>query len=167
MSSIYPDKVTAAGVVIRNLDGTPTGATNVQNAYVPASGFVANCELTALPNDCTARIEAKQINAIVSELTALAQCFDPNGPWDCNSLTNLCAAFSTWALSGGALYIGVDPPAAGTAVFWWNSEVGVLSVRFDDTWVQANGVVVDEVTIIGTGFAGRPLSVGTIDCGTY
>jgi hypothetical protein len=93
---IFPETI-AGGLVVRDVDGNPTNPLNVQNAYVPVPAFVTTCPITALPSDCTARIEARQINAIVSELISLTECLDPNGPWDCNSMQNLCNAFNAWA----------------------------------------------------------------------
>lgn len=95
MPGILPEQL-AGGIVIRDAAGNPTNPANVQNAHIPAPLYVSTCELTALPSDCTARIEARQINAIVSELISFAECLDPNGPWDCNSLRNLCQAFAAW-----------------------------------------------------------------------
>jgi hypothetical protein len=113
MPGILPEDV-AGGLVIRDAGGVATNPPNVQNAYVPSAAFISTCELTALPTDCTARIEARQINAIVSELIALAECFDANGPWDCNSLTNLCAAFTVWVEEGRIVVDGVSIVGAGT-----------------------------------------------------
>src|SRR6187431_2145141 len=96
MPGILPDAL-AGGLVYRDINGNPTNPPNVENAYPPLPPFLANCAFTALPSDCTARIEAKQINAIVSEMLSFAECLDPNGPWDCNSLHNLCVSFKTWA----------------------------------------------------------------------
>src|SRR6478735_5068776 len=95
MSGIFPETV-AGGLPIRNPDGSPTNNPDVHNAYVPAPGYVSDCELTALPTDCTARIEARQINAIVSELLSLAECLDADGPWQCYSPNNLCTSFNVW-----------------------------------------------------------------------
>lgn len=95
---IMPDPVTGGGSVYRDANGNPTFPDNVQNAYSPAPGFLTTCQLTALPADCVGRIEAKQLNAMVSEMIALAECFDANGPWDCNSLTNMCRAFNQWVI---------------------------------------------------------------------
>jgi hypothetical protein len=65
-----------------------------EKVHVPAPAFeISPCDYLALPSDCTARIESKQLNAIVSEMIALAECWNPTGPWDCGVLTNLCAAF--------------------------------------------------------------------------
>jgi hypothetical protein len=92
--SVFPDPVTGGGVVYRDAAGNCLNPPDVQNAYCPAPAFVIeNCEPTALPANCEARVEPKQINSIVSELLALAECFDANGPWDCHSLNN----FNTWA----------------------------------------------------------------------
>ena len=67
--------------------------------------------LTALPTNCDARIEPEQINAIVSELLSFAECLDPDGPWDCTKLSNLCKSFREWAdfLDGGTFEGTVDP----------------------------------------------------------
>lgn len=128
MPGILPESV-AGGIVYRGADGLPINPPNVQNAYAPAPSFVSSCPLTALPSDCTARIEPKQINAIVSELISFAECLDPDGPWDCVSLHNLCNAFTTW--------------------------------------VGANKIVVDGVSIVGSGTTADPYAVGTVDCGSW
>src|SRR6187401_1341865 len=98
MPSIFPE-TSAGGLAIRTGAGAPTNPPDVQNAYVPPAAYVASCTLTALPSNCDARIEPKQVNAIVSELLALSVCWDANGPWDCARLDNLCRAFNTWAAS--------------------------------------------------------------------
>ncbi|MGY3615653.1 hypothetical protein [Bradyrhizobium sp. USDA 10063] len=171
--SIFPDSTTAGGLVIRDEAGQPTNPPNVPSAYVPAPEYVITCPPTALPADCTARLEAKQVNAIVSELLALAEYYDPDGPWDCNSLTNLRAAFAEWVFVHMGLYTTLEPPPEPHKAFWWDNETGVFHIYYEDPltgakqWVQANGAVVDQVSIIGTGIAGRPLSVGAIDCGSY
>jgi hypothetical protein len=113
MTSILPDVATAGGVVYRDAAGTPLNPPHVVNAYSPAATYISTCPLTALPNDCTARIAPEQINAIVSEMIALAECFDPNGPWDCNSITNLCASFTVWSNTGVHVNV-VSPALAGT-----------------------------------------------------
>ncbi|MGY2987723.1 hypothetical protein [Bradyrhizobium sp. USDA 4508] len=124
--SIFPNQTTAGGLVIRDDDGNPTNPSNVPSAYVPAPGYVIDCPPTALPADCTARITAEQMNSVVSELIALAECFDPDGPWSCNSLTNLCAAFNVkWATIPPLPIIdGVTIIGAGTAADPWR--VGAL-----------------------------------------
>ena len=96
MPGILPE-VIAGGIVYRDATGSALHPPNVVNAYPPVPAFISTCELTALPSDCTARIEPRQINAIVSELLSFAECLDPNGPWSCESLTNLCSAFTVWA----------------------------------------------------------------------
>ncbi|MBO4228386.1 hypothetical protein [Bradyrhizobium neotropicale] len=168
--SIFPDSTTAGGLVVRDEAGNATNPPNVPSAYVPAPAFVSSCLITALPAE---RIEAKQINAIVSELLALAEGFDPDGPWDCNVLTNLRAAFAEWVDVHMGLYTTLAPPAEPQRAFWWDNETGVFYIYFENPvtgvsqWVQANGAIVDQATIIGTGIAGRPLSVGVVDCGSY
>jgi hypothetical protein len=172
MTGIFPDEVTG-GVIIRDDLGNPTNPPSVQNAYTPAPGFITSCEMTAIPSDCTARITPAQINAIVSELVALAECLDPDGPWNCNAVTNLCAAFMAYAAAHGGIHFGVDPPNPIVNPFWYETDTGILYLSLIDAgggasqWVQANGAVADQVTIIGTGVAGRPLQVGTLDSGVY
>lgn len=85
MPSALP--ILAAGaVVVPNLDA--------QNVYIPLEDFTIGCDYTALPSTCDARILPSQINAIISELIALAECFNPTGEWDCDALNNLCANFT-------------------------------------------------------------------------
>jgi hypothetical protein len=124
MAGILPDDVSAGGVVIRDAEGDPTNPANVQNAYSPLPSFLTSCLLTALPSDCTARIEPRQMNALVSELIRFAECLDPDGPWNCDSTDNLCNAFTTWVSEKGTSHgdgitiIGsgtsADPFAVGT-----------------------------------------------------
>lgn len=114
---IFPETI-AGGLLIRDIDGNPVVQATVQNAYVPAPVFVSSCAITALPSDCTARVEPRQINNIVSELVAFAECLDPDGPWNCTSLQNLCNAFQTWAtnnISIPSVFDGVTITGAGTS----------------------------------------------------
>lgn len=76
--------------------GLPATSANVNNVYVPNADFDISCVQTGLPSDCTARILPSQINAIVSELVALAEALTPDGTWSCASLTNLATAFQAW-----------------------------------------------------------------------
>src|SRR5262245_52880765 len=173
--TIFPDDITAGGVVIRDVDGNPVTAPGVENAYVPPASFEASCAITALPSDCDARVEPKQINAIVSELVALAQRFDPDGPWNCSSLTNLSDAFNTWFLAAiPGIYVAETPPLFPEPnKLWWESDTGMLFLWYNDgdttQWVQINGasVFVDQVSIVGGGADFNPFRVGTIDCGAY
>lgn len=111
-NSIFPDEVASGGVIYRDEDGFPTNPPNVENIYSPPPSYEMTCAATALPNDCTARVDPKQINAIVSELVAFAECLDPDGPWDCNSLQNLCAAFNAYkATLGEAAYSKAEADA--------------------------------------------------------
>jgi hypothetical protein len=153
MPGIFPDQDSAGGVVYRDIDGNPTNPPEVLNAYAPAPAFVADCPMTALPSNCDARIEPRQINAIVSELVAFAECLDPNGPWNCNDITNLCRAFTAWlsvrnaelAQAGCKVFISPTPPVAAEELLdrmlWWESDTGVLYIRYDDgnskQWVSA------------------------------
>jgi len=92
MTSIFPGAV--AG-------GLPVTSPLVENADIPPVAFDATCSLF-LPSDCTARILPSQINAISSELLNLAACFDPDGEWNCASLSNLCTAFTNYRTQTGA-----------------------------------------------------------------
>lgn len=130
MSGIFPE-IIAGGLVIRDASGNPTNPPGVQNAYVPAPAFISNCELTALPSDCTARIEPRQVNAIVSELVALAECFDADGPWDCFSLGNLCNSFKTYANSVQVQIDGLAKESEFVGSF--SGATGVI------TWTPASG----------------------------
>jgi len=174
-NSIFPTD-TAGGLEVRDGAGAPTFPAQVENAYVPAPVYVSTCPLTALPSDCTARIEPRQINAIVSELLSFAECMDPNGPWDCNSLQNLCNAFQVWAGTNLAPITVADDPPVGKPPdhLWWESDTGFLFIWYDDgntaQWVQISGggtVVMDGVSIVGSGVTGDPHSVGLVDGGTW
>jgi hypothetical protein len=183
MPGILPDIETAGGVVYRDVNGSPTNPPDVNNAYPPAPPFHSTCELTALPSNCDARIEPKQINAIVSELLSLAECWDPFGSWDCDQLRNLCAAFSAWAMRHTPVIISdTPPPNPSVAQLWYESDSGYLFVWYSDEdssqWVQiasgvgkgggtGGGLLVDGVSIVGTGVIGDPYTVGRVDCGSW
>jgi hypothetical protein len=66
------------------------------NAF-EVSTFTIGCDYVVLPQNCDARIFPSQINAIVSEMIALMQCFDPDGTFDCDSVNNLCTTFTVYA----------------------------------------------------------------------
>jgi hypothetical protein len=108
MPGILPEIHTGGAVVYRDIDGAATNPEDVTNAYAPPPAFISTCELTALPTTCEARIEPGQINAIVSEMISLAECWDADGPWNCDSISNLCAAFTYWAATG--VKVNVHPP---------------------------------------------------------
>jgi len=179
-NTVFPDPDSAAGVVFRDENGNPLSPPDVHNAYSPAPEFLITCPPTALPSNCDARIEPRQINAIVSELLSLAECFDADGPWDCNSLQNLCAAFTVWAAKNVSVAIISDEPPVGDpdpikpGQFWFESDTGYLFIWYDDgssqQWVQVGGSGIstaDGVSIIGEGTQVDPFAVGLIDCGTY
>lgn len=118
MTSIFPD-ASANGVVIRDIDGNPVVASNVENAYVPDPAFEMTCEVRALPTDCFSVIQPSQVNAIVSEMLCLAQTFSPTGVWDCASLCNLSEAFNTWVAGfagGGGGDVCLSAVSDGTEV---------------------------------------------------
>lgn len=96
MAGILPS-ATNGGVITRDLAGTCTNVGNVTNVYCPPATFVATCDLTALPNDCTARITPAQINALVSELMCLASSLSATGVWSCGSVCNLSNMFQAWS----------------------------------------------------------------------
>jgi len=229
MPGILPELTTGGAVVYRDAAGNPTNPPEVHNAYPPAPAFLSTCELTALPSNCDARIEAKQINAIVSELLSFAECLDPDGQWDCAKLNNLCTAFAAWAAlnvckiitsdnppqatcpnqlwwetdsgilwiwwddgntqqwvqtnAGGGkiasnIHVGDSPPASPVENdLWWESDTGTLYIYYNDgnstQWIQTSGggasssVVMDQVSIVGSGDAVNPYKVDLVDCGTY
>lgn len=167
MPGILPETI-AGGIVIRDADGNPTNPANVHNAHTPNPTFITSCELTALPSDCTARIEPRQINAIVSELISFAECLNSDGPWNCNSINNLCAAFAVWAENHiGVIPISPEPPLdPEPGMLWFDSDAGLIYVWNGANWVQVS-VSIDGVSIVGSGTIIDPYTVGTIDCGTY
>jgi len=144
MPGALPEITTAGAVVYRDSAGNPTSPPEVHNAYSPLPAFKSTCDLTALPSNCDARIEAKQINAIVSELLALAECFNPNGTWDCTKLNNLCTAFTAWVDYWLCpIHVGDQPPSTPCPnQLWWETDSGVLWIWYDDgntqQWVQTN-----------------------------
>lgn len=95
MPGIFPDPANG-GVVIRDLAGNCLNPPGVTNAYCPPLPFTTTCEMTALPDNCTARLSPAQINAVNSELVSFAACLDPDGIWNCASAANLCTAFNAW-----------------------------------------------------------------------
>jgi hypothetical protein len=173
MTSIFPDSASAGALVIRDVDGNPTNPAGVHNAHVPAKEFVITCPPTALPSDCTARIEPRQINAIVSELLAFAECLDADGPWDCNSLTNLCAAFTAWsavidslqsqidALSKESQYVGSFDGSTG--VITWVPEVGMSGGLPPPSTTNTGWILI--CTVAGTDPPGFP--AGTYNVGDW
>ena len=173
-TGVFPEDV-AGGLVIRDAAGNPVAQPLVHNAYVPSPAFLSTCLLTALPSDCTARVESRQINAIVSELVRFAECMDYNGPWDCNSLSNLCNAFNTWVNINiiPTLVADQPPPNPKLNQLWWESDTGILFIWYDDgntkQWVQTTPgpVVMDGISIVGAGIKNNPHSVGLVDCGTW
>lgn len=95
MAGLFPD-LSNGGIVYRDLSGNPTGAAGLSFAYPPAAQFTATCALTALPNNCSARLTPEQINALVSELVCLGEAFVPDGEWRCAVTCNLSRLFQEW-----------------------------------------------------------------------
>lgn len=102
MAGIIPNP-DAGAVVIRDGDGTCLTPAGVSNTYCPPATFTTSCEVAALPDGCTSRIQPKQINAIESELLCLAVKLNPNGNWNCGSVCNLSTLFEQWAAGS---YVG-------------------------------------------------------------
>jgi hypothetical protein len=105
-------------------------------------------------------------------MLALAECLDPDGPWNCTSLTNLCAAFTAWTATHLGVYVGENPPPLPPVLPWWyESDTGLLYYYYNDgstsQFVQVGGVTVDGVTIVGMGIGSDPIRVGAIDCGVF
>jgi len=174
-NSIFPDVDSAGGELFRIADGTCLlPLPDIHNADCPPTTYKSTCDLSALPSNCDARIEPRQINAIVSELLNFAACVDPQGTWNCNSLRNLCAAFTAWANLNISGVIVADEPPVGAAdnQLWWESDTGFLFINYRDAnslqWVQITSrIVVDKVSIVGAGTAGDPHAVGLVDCGVW
>jgi hypothetical protein len=153
-NSIFPDTDSAGGVIVRDIAGLPVTQDEVNNAYIPLQPFVMTCDMAALPSNCEARIEPRQINAIVSELVSFAECLDADGAWDCNSLKNLCAAFTTWAETN--LVIFVTPPELTGDGF-------NTPLTFTGITIAANS----SAALHGKGLSTDPLDLVEIDGGTY
>lgn len=117
MPSIFPELINGA-LVIRDEDGNCLLPPGVENAYCPPEDFVTSCLVTALPSDCTARLSAAQMNAIVSEMLCFAATLNPNGAWDCDNLCNIGEAFSAWAAEN-KLVDGTTIIGAGTLADKW------------------------------------------------
>lgn len=124
MPGLLPDAANG-GQIIRDAGGVCTNPPNVLNAYCPPAAFTSTCELTALPQDCTARIMPSQINGIVSELLCFAANLNPTGNWNCSSNCNLAAAFAAWA-AANKLVDGVTIIGAGTLLDPWRVDPGAV-----------------------------------------
>lgn len=75
--------------------GVPLPNANVTNGFIPTT-LGGSCSFLFLPNDCTARITAAQINAFESEMLCLAEQLNPGGTWNCGSVCNLSSLFLQW-----------------------------------------------------------------------
>src|SRR5262245_36593592 len=144
MPGIFPETI-AGGVVVRDASGNCLSPANVSGAYCPPATFVMDCPMTALPSDCTARLEPRQLNAIISELVSFAECMDPNGPWTCAQVNNLCSAFNAYQISHKIVNVGDTPPASpiDNTSLWWESDSGIFWLYYYDgntrQWVQVGG----------------------------
>jgi len=116
MTGIFPN---AGGVVVRDPDThLPTNPPNVDGVLVPPVPFNIDCDMTALPNDCSVAVENRQVNAIVSELVNLAATMDPEGLWECSEYNNLATAFLAWVADFAGSQTGellcISPEGPGT-----------------------------------------------------
>ena len=112
MTGILPNGSNGA-LVYQTQAGVCVPPPNVTNTYCVPNGFTLGCDLTALPNDCTAVIHPSQINAIVSELIALAAAVNPTGVWNCGSNGNLAANISA-VLENSGVANGIEIKGTGT-----------------------------------------------------
>lgn len=184
MPGIFPS-VAAGGVVIRDGDGVCLDPPGVLNGYCPPAEFVTSCEITMLPEDCTARILPSQINAIVSELLCFAEFLAADGPWNCDGVCNLSEAFAAWWLAsapaGDGVTITVAPPfgviplgtvnAICASAPAFNALVSCLiSADANNLLTPAGGdpglyvtVTTDGAIITGNGTVGSPISIDIAD----
>lgn len=106
MAGLFPDGG-AGGLIVRDpATGLPIAQPDVEGVQVPPLPFGTTCDFTALPENCSAKIEKRQINAIVSEMVMLASIFDPDGTWDCTQYDNLAKMFLAWAADFSGQDIG-------------------------------------------------------------
>lgn len=97
------------GIVVSTLP-PPSGVTN---AYVPPDSFTVSSALTFYGSNCSAnRFDPQQLNAFESEMLALAATLAPNGTWNSGVVTNLAAAFQTWAQAIVAGTLSLSPSSA-------------------------------------------------------
>ena len=127
---------------------------DVHNAYVPPPAYAGDVRCTALPSNCEARIEPRQINAIVSELVSFAECLDADGQWNCNQLKNLCAAFTVWAEANLVIYV-TPPELTGDG---FNTPLTFTGITIAPNSSEA---------LLGKGLSTDPLDLVEIDGGTY
>jgi hypothetical protein len=126
MPGIFPDTVNG-GIVIRDGAGVCLAPSGVPSAYCPPASFTSSCQLTALPSDCTARISAAQINAIVSEIVRFAYVLNPDGNWNCATLTNLSDFFAAWSAENKIVDNNTIVGAGTTASPWTVSAVAMAA----------------------------------------
>lgn len=139
MSGILPN-VEDGAVVVRDAAGNCLDPIEVVNAYCPPTTFQTSCTLTALPDDCTARITPAQVNAIVSEMLCLGVALSPNatGAWDCDSTCNLATLFSDWVTANTPHGDGVTIEGDGSPSNLFRIiPAGVVAAICDDDDVRA------------------------------
>lgn len=166
MPGIFPETVNGGLPYRAAAGGACSIPASVQNAYCPDPVFTTTCDLTALPSDCTARITAAQINAIVSEMISFAECLSPAGTWTCTSIRNLCTAFTAWRNDSGlgTLYNDIGRIGCGSPV---------IAVGIDTSFLVCDGAgnlsqttpggfavgIPDDVTIGGDGSNATPYAL--------
>jgi hypothetical protein len=168
--SIMPD-VANGGIVIRSLSGVCSNLGEAPNAYCPPASFAATCQLTALAEDCSARVMPSQINAIVSELMCLAVALDPDGPWDCNSNCNLGTMFTAWAeqfedgttvTTDGTTVDGDGSPGNPIRLDVAGAVAAICGHETAAEALVACLISADAGNVIGAGSDGRLFAAGTV-----
>lgn len=157
MVGILPD-IANGGLVIRDGDGVPTNPAGVQSAYSPPAEFTSSCLLTALPSDCTARMSAAQINAIVSELLCFMASLNPDGTYNCASLCNIANAFDAWWDEHNNTDATIDGDGTAANLFRVNPLATVAAILAVDAAGDslASGLrSTDATNILTTGTDGR------------
>lgn len=95
MPSIFPS-TTGGGIAVTDSNGDviPSVFGTIVSGYVPPDTFTMTCPVTFYGGAaCDMRFQPFLINAMASELLALAAAMNPNGTWNCGLVTNLATAF--------------------------------------------------------------------------
>lgn len=100
MRGVFP-ALGFGAVAIRDANGEPLAAPP-EGAYVPGPDFTTSTIITALRTRCRqTELSPEQMNALVSELLALAEFMNPSGHWDAHDVRNLAAAWQMWMTRPG------------------------------------------------------------------
>ena len=94
---IFPS-VGDGGVAVRDSGGNPINPAGVENVSAPPASFaIINGAMRLFgSNPGTNLVRPSLLNAIISEIVALAAAMDPTGTWDAQGSGNLAAAFVRW-----------------------------------------------------------------------